>query len=503
MFSSWPQSVTISCATEGATIHFTTNGAVPTVESPVYRRFRVSGRTTVKAVAIWNDLCSEVAIAEFAAGQCADPVIAPADGTVFEHSGQTVSIDWQGENGILRYTTDGSDPTAESPAYTAPFTIDDSTVVKAKAFGDQFFDSAIVTANLTRVWVNAATPTIAAASTFTGSKTSVTLSCATEGATIRYTLNGNDPDSHATRYTGPFYVTNSCTVKAFATCADYLASEVASFSIEKVWGVGDTLGAPDHAFTTGGDLPFVRVDDVTAPRGESMKSGAITHMQTSTLTTTVIGPGTVSFQWKTSCEDSGGEYDWDHAEFEVDGSSVAYLDGVTAWQTVSHAISGTGSHTLVWSYIKDDVESEGEDCCWVADYNWASDYTATQTTEVPVPYAWLRDFYPEISGEYEDYETAAHATAENGRPVLECYVAGLDPTDPTARFIATITLDANGQPEISHDPPLSAAEEAKRKYRILGKRTLAPTEDWTDVTDVPNLDAAGYRFFKVKVRMGE
>ena len=92
------------------------------------------------------------------------------------------------------------------------------------------------------------------------------------------------------------------------------------------------------------------------------------------------------------------------------------------------------------------------------------------------------------------------APAENGRSVLECYVAGLD---PTARFMATITLDANGQPEISHDPPLSAAEEAKREYRILGKRTLAPTEDWTDVTDVPDLDAAGYRFFKVKVRMGE
>ena len=140
----------------------------------------------------------------------------------------------------------------------------------------------------------------------------------------------------------------------------------------------------------------------------------------------------------------------------------------------------------------------------MADYHWASDYTATQTTEVPVPYVWLRDFYPEISGEYEDYETAAHATAENGiHTVWECYVAGLDPTDPTAEFLATITMDANGKPVVSHDPSLSAAEEAKREYRIFGAETLDAPEPWTDVTDIPDLDRAGYRFFKVKVRMKE
>ena len=29
----------------------------------------------------------------------------------------------------------------------------------------------------------------------------------------------------------------------------------------------------------------------------------------------------------------------------------------------------------------------------------------------------------------------------------------------------------------------------------------APAEDWTDVTDESDLDAAGWRFFKVKVEM--
>ena len=85
--ASWPLSVSMSCATEGATIHYTTDGTEPTAVSTVYSRFRITGRTTVKAVAIKNGVASEVAVAEFAAGQCADPVISPAGGTTFEHVG--------------------------------------------------------------------------------------------------------------------------------------------------------------------------------------------------------------------------------------------------------------------------------------------------------------------------------------------------------------------------------------------------------------------------------
>ena len=488
-------SVTMSCATDGATIHYTTDGTEPTAESPEYHRFRVNGRTTVKAVAEKYGLLSEVAVAEYALGRCADPVVSPAGETSFEHSGQSVSIVWTGEDGVLRYTTDGSDPTAASSIYSGPFTIDETTVVKAKAFGDQYFDSAIVTANLTRVWVNVATPAIAASSSFTGSKTKVTLSCATPGATIRYTLNGNDPNSHSTRYTGPFFVTDSCTVKAYATCADYLASAVAAQAIEKIWAIGDTLGAPDHAFTTSGNADFVRVTDGTAPLGESMKSGAITHGQTSTLTTTVMGPGTITFQWKTSCEkDDYNLYEWDHAEFKVDGTVVAKLDGVTDWQTVSYAISGDESHTLEWLYVKDDVESDGQDCCWVADYHWASDYTATRTTTVPVPYAWLRTNLPETPDEYDFYEAAAHADAANARyKVWECYVAGINPTNATETF-RTVILWQGDTPVIGWQPRLSAEEEAKRTYTVYGRERLG-VGGWTTPTN------SLHRFFKVGVEM--
>ena len=47
------QEVTIACATEGATIHYTLDGTDPTTESPVYAEaFTVSTTTTVKAMAV-------------------------------------------------------------------------------------------------------------------------------------------------------------------------------------------------------------------------------------------------------------------------------------------------------------------------------------------------------------------------------------------------------------------------------------------------------------------
>ena len=97
-------------------------------------------------------------------------------------------------------------------------------------------------------------------------------------------------------------MTDSCTVKAYAVMADYLASATVTQEIVKVWCIGDTMGKSDHGFTTDGSggAGWTRVVDATAPNGEAMKSSAISDNQTSTLSTTVVGPGTLTFSWRTS-----------------------------------------------------------------------------------------------------------------------------------------------------------------------------------------------------------
>lgn len=57
---------------------------------------------------------------------------------------------------------------------------------------------------------------------------SVTISCATEGATIYYTLDGSNPMEDGTVYTSAINITETATVKAFAMKEGYLNSGVAS-----------------------------------------------------------------------------------------------------------------------------------------------------------------------------------------------------------------------------------------------------------------------------------
>ena len=61
------QSVIISCATAGATIHYTTNGTAPTASSPVYSTaLSLTSTTTVKAIAVKADMNdSAIATATF------------------------------------------------------------------------------------------------------------------------------------------------------------------------------------------------------------------------------------------------------------------------------------------------------------------------------------------------------------------------------------------------------------------------------------------------------
>ncbi len=64
----------------------------------------------------------------------------------------------------------------------------------------------------------------------------VTITCATDGATIYYTLDGNDPTTGSSEYTLPFTVDATTTVKAMAVKTDWLDSSIAEsiITIEEI-----------------------------------------------------------------------------------------------------------------------------------------------------------------------------------------------------------------------------------------------------------------------------
>ena len=79
--------------------------------------------------------------------QSAVPVFAPAEGTYSET--QTVSITCPTPGVTIRYTTDGSEPTENSSAYSAPITVDHSLTLKAKAWKTDYFPSYVAEAAYT------------------------------------------------------------------------------------------------------------------------------------------------------------------------------------------------------------------------------------------------------------------------------------------------------------------------------------------------------------------
>jgi hypothetical protein len=143
----------------------------------------------------------------------AAPAISPNGGSF---TGQvTVSISAQ-PGATIRYTTNGAAPTASSTAYTAPFSLSASAVVKAIAVsGAKTSPVASASFTIQNGPAPPATPNISPNGGVFTAPVTVSMSAAL-GCTIRYTTNGAPPTSSSPVYAAPFSLSASATVKAIA-----------------------------------------------------------------------------------------------------------------------------------------------------------------------------------------------------------------------------------------------------------------------------------------------
>jgi len=104
------------------------------------------------------------------------------------------------------------------------------------------------------------------------------------------------------------------------------------------------------------------------------KSGAITHNQTSVMTTTIVVPAggaNLSFYCKVNSEsamDFGGGFviPGDPLIFYIDGVEQNRWTGSSDWTRQSYTLPA-GSRTLRWEYVKDDSGSTGADAAYIDD----------------------------------------------------------------------------------------------------------------------------------------
>ena len=169
-------------------------------------------------------------------------------------------------------------------------------------------------------------------------------------------------------------------------------------------------------------------------------------------------------------------------------------NSVDAWKCLSYETRGTDfQHTesLVgqnYQYRVRAVNGAG-----------ASGFSPIATgSRGTVPFIdWLRGKGEQIGLSGTAAELATMSSA-NGMSLEACYVSGIDPLDASAAFKAKLAREDGkwtAKPE--------GGEKEGRVYRVEGKREMTDDEDWTDLTDVEDVEAEGWHFFRVGVELAE
>ena len=122
------------------------------------------------------------------------------------------------------------------------------------------------------------------------------------------------------------------------------------------------LNNPNLSFSTGGDADWAIENNETHDGAFAVKSGSIGLNQESWLSTTVCGPGTLTFWWAVD-----STADQHYLEFLIDEVFQHNISGPNnpgAWERKSYTVP-RGSHILKWRYYTNGHAIDNRNAGWV------------------------------------------------------------------------------------------------------------------------------------------
>ena len=273
-------------ASDGATIYYTNNGSTPTTASFPYTEpldFTFSLQP-IKAIACKaNAFSSDVAYNSIQL-KCPTPEIYP------DFETNMVYLYCDATDATMYYTVDGSDPTTSSTAtqYTGtPFPLPESGTIKAYATRPNCYPSDVAIYGLDK----AATPTIQASD----DDKYITISTATIGADLYYTIDGSEPDPdnnpNTIRYVGPFREgpnherVSDVAIKAIAVKSGLFWSDVATETVMLKCDAPRIIHSNEYEFTfscpfpTSGAQVYYTEDGTEATSSSSLYTTPVTVSQ--------------------------------------------------------------------------------------------------------------------------------------------------------------------------------------------------------------------------------
>ncbi|MBO6032755.1 MAG: chitobiase/beta-hexosaminidase C-terminal domain-containing protein [Prevotella sp.] len=221
--------------------------------------------------------------------------------TVTNNFDGTISLNTATPGATIYYTTNGDTPDNNSTQYVnTPFSLGNATVIKAIAYLGSV-SSVVTTYNVPQYTA----PTIS----FNSSTSQVTIT--SEGTVYYNTGDGSqaDPTTSSTFYSALFTISSATTVKAIATHAGYLTSEVATLAITQVAtptiqnngsnAISITSATPGATiyYTTNGDTPTISSTLYTGPLTENVSGVTIKAIAVKeNMIPSAVGSGSVTLQ---------------------------------------------------------------------------------------------------------------------------------------------------------------------------------------------------------------
>ncbi len=296
------QNVSLSSATSGAEIRYTIDGSPPTATSTLYTGpITVSSSTTIKAIARQSGLTdSAVATATYIIGQASlftlnvSSTLVNVGGALSVSwtapAGQTFAKDWISlyrvgdPNTAYKQWVYTNGATSGTFNTTAPLT---SGTYEFRYLRNDGYTDVVRSAQVTVTIPNlVATPSFSPAGGSYTSAQNVSLSSATSGAEIRYTIDGSTPTTSSTLYVGPITVSNTTTIKAIARLSGLTDSAVATATYIIGQASLFTLNVSSTLVNVGGALSV----SWTAPAGQTFAKDWISLYR-------VGDPNTAYKQW--------------------------------------------------------------------------------------------------------------------------------------------------------------------------------------------------------------
>jgi hypothetical protein len=333
-----PQSVTLSDATAGALIYYTTDGTAPTTTSAAYNApIAVGvGTTTIQAIALATGASqSAVATATYVVTLpvTAAPTFSPVAGTYTAAEGVTLADGTPGA--VIYYTTDGTTPTTSSAVYSTPIQVAATETLTAIAGAPNVQTSSPATAVYT---INLPAP-----GTFTLSATPTT--AVAQGASATSTISITPSGSFTGSVALSCAVTPNSSATATPTCSIVSPATITGTAAGKEALTINTLAATSPgAYTvtvtgTSGSISTTTSVAVTVSAPSVAPSFTLTNTAISITSPGTNGTSTITVT------PSGGFTGSVALTCAVTASPSGAVDMPTCSTTAPAAISGTGPVT--------------------------------------------------------------------------------------------------------------------------------------------------------------